>query len=488
MGIVILWLVLMGLWVKKVHVTGGGWDVEETQSRGWTVNSPRREWMEIYLKEEKVGYSVRQVTPIGENYLVREEIFLKLNLMGQPNDVYALTQSVVDDRFTLKRVRFRMTSGAVSFQVSGKVEGNRMLLEIGQGRSRRRERIRLKKPPVIGSGIAHFFRGRRLQVGDSFRFSVFDPSTMVQKPMVLTVAAEDEVVIGRIRHEAYRLTGEMWGRSMTFWVDGSGTVLKEKGFMGLTLVKSSAADAPRGVAGSGRADFYQMTAVTVKGRLPDPRQMTRLRLKLLGLKALPFDTRILDSGRQRYRDGIVEIARENLPDPAPSGQGKPHWPDHLKPFLEPEFNIESRSPAIRQKAARIAGDLERPRVAAQRVMGWLYRNIRKRPVVSVPSALEVLKTRVGDCNEHAVLLAAFLRALGIPAKVCAGLVFARGKFLYHAWNEAFLGGWISMDATLDQMPADVTHIKMVEGGLDKQTELIAVIGKLKAEVLDYRYD
>jgi hypothetical protein len=42
-----------------------------------------------------------------------------------------------------------------------------------------------------------------------------------------------------------------------------------------------------------------------------------------------------------------------------------------------------------------------------------------------------------------------------------------------------------MDATLNQMPADVTHLKLVEGGLDKQAEIIGLIGKLELEILKY---
>ena len=64
----------------------------------------------------------------------------------------------------------------------------------------------------------------------------------------------------------------------------------------------------------------------------------------------------------------------------------------------------------------------------------MYQNIQKRPVLSVPNALETLRNRVGDCNEHAVLLAALARAAGIPAQVEAGLVYQKGRFYYHAWN------------------------------------------------------
>ena len=81
-----------------------------------------------------------------------------------------------------------------------------------------------------------------------------------------------------------------------------------------------------------------------------------------------------------------------------------------------------------------------------------------------------------------------LRAAGIPARINIGLVYTRQKFFYHAWTEAYLGEWTSMDATLNQMPVDVTHVKFEEGNLDKQVEIAGLVGALKLDVLDYHYD
>ena len=161
----------------------------------------------------------------------------------------------------------------------------------------------------------------------------------------------------------------------------------------------------------------------------------------------------------------------------------------MKPYLRPEFNIESDAPEIREKAREIIGRGDQNDLfTAIKLMNWVYRNLEKRPVLSLPSALEVLRSGMGDCNEHATLLVALLRASGIPARISIGLVYTRDKFFYHAWTEAYLGGWITMDATLNQMPADVTHIKLVEGNLDKQVEIAGLIGQIRLEVLDYRYD
>ena len=135
-----------------------------------------------------------------------------------------------------------------------------------------------------------------------------------------------------------------------------------------------------------------------------------------------------------------------------------------------------------------AGDEEDPVLVSERLLNWVYGNLEKKPVLSVPSALVVLRNRVGDCNEHATLLTALLRASDIPARICIGLVYNRGRFFYHAWTEAYLDEWISMDATMNQMPADVSHILLMRGNLDKQVEIMGLIGKIRVEVLDYEYD
>jgi transglutaminase-like putative cysteine protease len=63
-------------------------------------------------------------------------------------------------------------------------------------------------------------------------------------------------------------------------------------------------------------------------------------------------------------------------------------------------------------------------------------------------------------------------------------VYQQGRFYYHAWNILYLGEWITADATLGKMPADVTHIRLVRGGADRQVDLMGVIGKLKLEIVE----
>jgi hypothetical protein len=509
-GIVVLWLVMIGLLVKKNHFKETPQHNENILDKRQIGTLNQRDWMEIFLKGKKIGYSVNQVNAVGQDYLIQEDIFLRLNLMGQANGMHVFTRSVVGNEFLLKSFIFRMTSGVVTFLVSGKVEDNRMLLEIGEGAERRKESIQIATPPVIGASLSHFFKGRSIEEGQSFKFPVFDPSTLAQKEIVMEVKARERLAIHDIEYPCFRLEAELWGQPMTFWLDENGAVLKEQGIMGLTLVRASAANAPRGIEETGGEDFYELAAIPVAREIRDVDDLTHLKLKVEGLDRTHFDTAVLNSGRQKFRDGIIEIFREKVPEKGAFTIPYPDRSGEMKAFLQPEINIESDDTAIIQKAHEIVGDTADPVAAARRLMAWVYGNIEKRPVITVPSALEVMKTRVGDCNEHAVLLTALLRASGIPARLCVGLVYTRGRFFYHAWTEGYLGalsaggfkrspgegdefeerrgGWISLDATLNQIPVDSTHIKFAQGGLDGQVEILGLIGKLRLEVIACRYD
>ena len=77
--------------------------------------------------------------------------------------------------------------------------------------------------------------------------------------------------------------------------------------------------------------------------------------------------------------------------------------------------------------------------------------------------LEVIRSRRGDCTEHADLLTTLCRAARIPCRNVAGLMYvadAVPAFAGHAWNEVVLDGvWTPVDATWNQTRVDATHLR-----------------------------
>jgi len=70
------------------------------------------------------------------------------------------------------------------------------------------------------------------------------------------------------------------------------------------------------------------------------------------------------------------------------------------------------------------------------------------------------------------------------------LVYYENQFLYHAWNEVFVGQWIPIDAALHQFEVDATHLKIYSGDLVSINELyikmMSIVGKMKLEIIEYR--
>ena len=152
--------------------------------------------------------------------------------------------------------------------------------------------------------------------------------------------------------------------------------------------------------------------------------------------------------------------------------------------LESTPLIQSDDPRILAQARRIANGSTDPVEVSRRLTDWVYGALEKDVTLSVPSALQVLEARSGDCNEHTVLYVAMARAIGLPARTAVGLVHVDGRFYYHAWPEVWLGeDWYAVDPTLGQVPADASHLRFLIGGLARQVELVRLIGRLQLEVV-----
>jgi len=180
------------------------------------------------------------------------------------------------------------------------------------------------------------------------------------------------------------------------------------------------------------------------------------------------------------------VRRENLGDIDPDW-ALPYPSMDLADALRPEPLIQSSHPDIIAAAEEITDPRpyrrEAPLDAARDLNTAVFDMLDKQVTFSVPSALQVLETGRGDCNEHTVLYVAMARALGLPARTAVGLVYTNGAFFYHAWPEVWLDGWVAMDPTFGQAPADAAHIRFVIGGLAQQVEILRLIGNLNIEVL-----
>ncbi|MBW2000609.1 MAG: hypothetical protein JRJ29_21950, partial [Deltaproteobacteria bacterium] len=137
---VAIWMVLLGLLVWRTHQARLAPEAEG--GRPAILNSSlEQDWMEIFLEGRKIGYSLSEVSRMGKAFLIREEMALRLNLLGRASLLEMESQCRVDGQWRLLDFTFRMTSGVVPFKVSGKVQGNRLHLVLGEGPSAQRQSL-----------------------------------------------------------------------------------------------------------------------------------------------------------------------------------------------------------------------------------------------------------------------------------------------------------------------------------------------------------
>jgi len=438
-------------------------------------------WKNLYLNDNKIGYAHSVLAKQNTGYRLDETLCMIINVMGFSQEIKMTTTADLKPDLTLSSFDFNLNSGRFDFAAAGKLTpGNILKIEINLSGSPQKMEIKLEHPAHLTGGILNAAALEFKQTGKKqFTVYIFDPATMSQEPVIVKVIGDEEMIhMGHVT-KTTKLTIHFKGAEQAAWMDENEEIIKETGLLGLTLVKTSKKDALSGVSGTPAEDITQIASVPANMKIKTPRRASYLKIRLGGINT---DTLYLNGGRQVLDKNMLTITREKLTDDANTVD--PVSTDELNLFLASEPFIQSDHPDIAQLAETIVSADDPPLKKGKKLVNWVFKNIEKRPVLSIPDALSTLKNRVGDCNEHAVLLAALARSAGIPAKIESGLVYLRGRFYYHAWNLLYVGKWITADSVFGQIPADATHIRFASGNPESQLDLITVIDKVKITVLD----
>ena len=371
----------------------------------------------------------------------------------------------------------------------------------------REERLTLPEPGWLTPAQAAEFFGQRLRSGATeVEFRTIDGSTGLT-PVTTTrrgiAPSEVETPGGRERGFRCETTvSNSPGTTSVEWFDARGVLVRmesDLGGMAMVLRASTREEAERSgggaevmvstfvrpgrpIEGARRLAYARYTLRATSGELPD--------LPMAGWQHVER----LDASRARVtvEDGAGGLAGEI--DPAE--------------YLRATSALDGTDERVRELADRAVkgagpGSLER----AWALRAYVHRHIKRKDLsVAFATASEVARSGEGDCSEHAMLLAAMLRAQGIPSRVVAGLVYVdqfageEGVFGYHMWAQALLGGeggggarWVDLDATLGATTDfDAAHIALAASGMGEDEALTGLasitplLGRLEVEVEESR--
>jgi hypothetical protein len=442
------------------------------------ITESSEEWWGIFYRGEKIGYASQTITPKSKGYKLKDHSVLNLNLLGTVQPASTRLEMEANEDWILERFDFELNSKEIRFHARGAVKDNKLTLEIDSAGHRSTSEVILTQAPYLLAALKPYLVTQQLETGKKFHFSTFDPSTLSQQVTTVVIEGREQIRVGDGLEPAIKLRQSFRGISVISWIDGQGRTLKEESPAGMSLVRQNVQEAKNLPSRSVPLDMIVQTAIAVAKPIADAPSRSVLELKLSGVNLGNF---ALDGGRQKLVSDRLSIRRENLK--SVGALNIPVKEARVGSYLQPTAFLQSDHPIIRALAAKILNGETDALKAIVKLKDWVFREIAKEPTVSIPNALEVLQTRKGDCNEHTVLFNALARAAGIPATTVVGVVHLRGAFYYHAWSEVWLGQWVSLDSVLNQFPADVTHVKFLEGEIDRQLDILQLIGNLKIEVL-----
>lgn len=509
----VLGLLVLVLWAGMVawHVRREYFQPELTRLVEATATlDPGTSFYTLLMEGQAIGIASSRLDTIPEGFFLEDMMNLELQRMGQGGRAVAQTEVVLSRALAMRSFDFSLEGETGAFRAEGTVEGDsllRVLVDAGAGSEELT--FRIGEAPLFSAALPiRIAKGGLLQVGRTHRFSVFDPSTVSTRTVEVEILEEDTLIFpdSAVRNEetgrwvaaehqpvsAWRIRESYGGVTVESWIDEDGRVLRSSSPMGFSLEKTpfeladQALRDGREVAAQGglSGDLVLSTAIASNVDLGVATAHDELRFVLSGVDLEGFE---LEGGRQELRGDTLIVRRErwNGLDP---GYSLPYPRMDLRDALEPEPLIQSGDDRIRDRARRVVGWRVRgrndPRAAAQRLSDWVHRSLRKEMSFALPSAVQVLESRRGDCNEHTVLYVAMARALGLPARVAVGLVYLDGSFFYHAWPEVWLGEWVAVDPTLGQVPAGAAHLRFLTGSLAQQVQIARLIGNLRIEVVE----
>lgn len=433
----------------------------------------------IYVEGQKIGYSISRQEMLENGVRISEKSFMNISAYGKSQEVTTYTVSEADRNFALKTFYSELASGIHAVRTNGVVEHDSIYLTIETGGEKKSITMAIGDRPFVPASVERVAEELIKKPQTIHHYSIFEPTTEAIVDVDIKMLAEETIEVDGITYDAFTVGVEMLGlESKLYFEKEKGQLVMQSSPMGITIKREPLDDIADFGKGSEGLKIYETYAIYPAGKIQEPRKIRHLVAEITGV--LPSYDFPVDE-RQAFSNGRIEISVMDVVggfDPVEIDTAEFQTQLESTPFMPCDDE------GIISVAKEITGNDNVTRDDIHELIDWVYTNVRKSPTFSIPYAKEVLKNRVGDCNEHAVLFAALARAIGVPTKVVVGIVYVDDAFYYHAWNEYYWGKWIACDPTFGQHLADATHIKLEEGTLLDFIKVIKLVGQLSIRVIE----
>jgi transglutaminase-like putative cysteine protease len=442
-------------------------------------------WFGISFNGERVGFARIDISATPTGYRIDTDGSVKMLVLGFGREVSSRESYLVGKDLALQSFTVEQTLDKSPMRVSGSMTAKGVRLQVESG-GERKEKLLKAKGPVYPSPLLNLVPLRQGYVtGRKYRLHMLDVEALKLKEVKVTALGSEPGGDGR---ELYRLENDLYPVANEIWLDQAGNTVKESVRRDLILTVAEEEATIRRfllTAAVSRQDLaLDFSLVRTAVPIQQPAALQRLVVDLTGL---PAGFVVPAGAGQEVTTGangavrFIVFRSNGTPPAAAAGLAE------LAPYLAAGDRLPVDHPRLRTLAAEIVGQAKEPRQAISALNRWVADTVSE-AVIDSHSPLETLESKQGNCQAHARLYTTLARAAGIPTRFVSGLVYLPGKgFLYHSWAESHAGDWLAVDPTFGQLPADVTHLKLVEGDTpDDLGKLAAFVGLLGATVIEQK--
>ena len=428
-------------------------------TKGVAAGQPQERdvWYVFVAGDQQYGYyhvTVRRQDDGAFCYEV--ETRMLLDLLGQRQEMTEKAKYVATAEYAPVSLESESKSLSGTARLQGRIEGERFVLNYQREGLRRTASIDLSAKAMFNVCLDDWLSGQPVGTAKA-TCRIINESSLKLEPAVATREPGDATVW------SVDLGPELGQGQLTFDAEG---IRRESDYrIPRFHLKRSTAEEARKIKHR-KFEGREILMFPVDKPIGAPDHLTSLTVRLTW-KDIPLEQFQLEDERQKIvgrseENGRYQVVLRIRPAmPVASGLGHPVEAPQYGPCLAETRFIKPENPDIARHARQWIGDEKTALGAVRALSSEVFKHMQGGSLVAETlSGPEVLQSKQGKCSEYAVLFASTARSVGIPTRVVLGMRLMCGCWIGHMWNEAYVGRWITVDASVDEVGGGPALLKL----------------------------
>lgn len=451
-------------------------------------------WWELRLGGQAVGYFQESTRTLEDHRtLTTERLSMTLNRLGKQVSLRTVVETTESAGGVVEVVTGETSSSAQSIKYEARIQGQSLLVRMETGGQAYERTLPIETILLGPKGVEKLSAAKLKRPGDEIFYYVFYGDFVKVLRSRRVVKEEESTANGKLLKVEEELEG-LPGKQTT-WLDAAGRNVRRiqpLPFGDLLIEPSDAGVVARTAAGGELpAESYERTMAVSNIRLPDPRSIERIKLRIKHRRPdLGWPT--FESTFQRVLEKTADTVVLELWRPAPPPESVQAEVQRTGGFLEPNAFLQSDDPEVSRIAKENAAGSNSAFVIARKLHDWTSIHMTGDLGIAFAPASEVVRNRRGTCAAYSVLFASLLRAAGIPSRIGAGYIYAAGMWGGHWWTEVKVGNqWVPLDAAVYRPgPADPARIQfgsttLADNGAEANADGLRMYSNVDVQVLEF---